>query len=334
MNSQASKGRGRGLGKGKLPRDSRRPSPAKSRVTSTGTAKGGPAVIVQIVGHVMTLEQISNVLLAALWRWQETDVSSPVLTATTMQEIVQHTDFNMSHVPVVIWLSLLVFVEQFLVSSACVVKCKTRLFCWDSDGTRVNSTFSNTAMYTSHRADHRERYGFDQGSSLINSWQHFESVDDGHVFSTVHSMSFTFSGTLCRVGSFCCGRRHALLDTGASRSVGDYMMVQYMIDCLSQNTAPPWLESANPAASFTFAGGEKAHSETRIWLPLPGTRHERSAVHITSSEVTPILLGLDMLREFGLVIDTDSAHCYITKLRCRIPVTVLPSGHLALALTP
>ena len=43
MNSQASKGRGRGLGKGKPPRDSRRPSPAKSRVTSTGATKEGPA---------------------------------------------------------------------------------------------------------------------------------------------------------------------------------------------------------------------------------------------------------------------------------------------------
>ena len=51
----------------------------------------------------------------------------------------------------------------------------------------------------------------------------------------------------------------ALLDTGASRSVGGYMMVQYVIDYLSQNTAPPWLESADPAVSFTFAGGEKAH---------------------------------------------------------------------------
>ena len=64
---------------------------------------------------------------------------------------------------------------------------------------------------------------------------------------------------------------YALLDTGASRSVGGYMMVQYVIDCLSRNSAPPWLESADPAVSFTFAGGEKAHSETRIWLPLPGT---------------------------------------------------------------
>ena len=45
-------------------------------------------------------------------------------------------------------------------------------------------------------------------------------------------------------------------------------------------------------------------------------------------------MGLDMLREFCLVINADSAHCYSAKLRCRIPVTVLPSGHLALALTP
>ena len=69
-------------------------------------------------------------------------------------------------------------------------------------------------------------------------------------------------------------------------------------------------------------------------MPLPGTRHELFAVHIVPSEVTPILLGLDMLREFGLVINADSANCYSTKLRCRIPVTVLPSGHLALVLTP
>ena len=42
------------------------------------------------------------------------DVSSPVLTTTSQQEIVQYSDFNMSLVPVVIWLILLVFAEQFL----------------------------------------------------------------------------------------------------------------------------------------------------------------------------------------------------------------------------
>ena len=43
MSTQAGKGRGRGYEKGKSPRNSRRPAPAKSRLTSTGPAKGGPA---------------------------------------------------------------------------------------------------------------------------------------------------------------------------------------------------------------------------------------------------------------------------------------------------
>ena len=30
------------------------------------------------------------------------------------------------------------------------------------------------------------------------------------------------------------------------------MMVQYVIDCLSRNTAPPWLESTDPAVRFHF----------------------------------------------------------------------------------
>ena len=41
------------------------------------------------------------------------DVSSLVLTATPQQEVVLFSDFTMCHVPVAIWLSLLVFVEQF-----------------------------------------------------------------------------------------------------------------------------------------------------------------------------------------------------------------------------
>ena len=172
-----------------------------------------------------------------------------------------------------------------LVSSACVVKCKTRLFCWDSYRTRVNSTsFSNTATYTSNSADHRERYEIDQGSSFINSLQHFESFDEGHIFLTVHSIPSLSVGVFAEWAAFAVEdvKGYALLGTGAFRSVGGLMMVQHVIDCLSRNTAPQWLESADPAVRSTFAGGEKAHSETRIWLPLPGTRHERFAVHTVS----------------------------------------------------
>ena len=171
MNSQASKGRGRGLGKGKPPRDSPRLSPAKSRVTSTGAAKGGPAhgtriqpgqcLLCRQMGHLArdfsnrgTRDDSGINLKRAFGSFAgmtgDRDVSSPVLTTTTQQEIVQYSDFNMSHVPVEIWLSLFGLcgaVPFPLVSSVCVVKCKTRLFCWDSDGTSQFHLFQHSNVH-------------------------------------------------------------------------------------------------------------------------------------------------------------------------------------------
>ena len=225
------------------------------------------------------------------------DVSLPVLTTTPQQEIVQYSDFNMSHVPVVIWLSLLVFVEQFLfrwchqpaLSSAkhgCSVGTQTepqsipppsstqqrspRTVLITENGMKSTKVFhSSTVCSTLNR------------SMKVTSFRQCTQCPSPSVGIFAEWAAFAVEDV----------KGFALLDTGASRSVGGYMMVQYVIDCLSRNTAPPWLESADPAVSFTFAGGEKAHSETRIWLPLPGTRHERFAVHIVPSEVTPILLG-------------------------------------------
>ena len=99
-----------------------------------------------------------------------------------------------------------------LVSSAYFVKCKTRLFCWDSDGTRANSTsLSNTATNTSDSADHRERYEVDKDFSLFNSVQHLETFDEGNVIAL---KAITFGSHLCRVGSFRGGRRQRLRIAG------------------------------------------------------------------------------------------------------------------------
>ena len=121
--------------KGKPPRDSRRPSPAKSRVTSTGAAKGVPAhgtriqpgqcLLCRQMGHLArdcpnrgTRDDSGINLKRAFCSFRgmtgDKDVSSLVLTTTPQQEVEQYSDFIMSHVPVAILLSLLVFVEQFL----------------------------------------------------------------------------------------------------------------------------------------------------------------------------------------------------------------------------
>ena len=188
------------------------------------------------------------------------DVSSPVLTTTSQQEIVQYSDFNMSHVPVVIWLSLLVFVEQFLflwchqpALSSANYDC--------SVGTQTEPESIPSSSPTQQRTPRTVRIT-ENGK---NSTKVFHSST---VCSTLNrSMKVTSFGRCTQCPSPSVGvfaewaafavedvEGYALLDTVASRSVGGYMMVQYVIDCLSRNTAPPWLESADPAVSFTFAG--------------------------------------------------------------------------------
>ena len=104
-------------------------------MTSTGVAKGGPAhgtriqpgqcLLCRQVGHLArdcpnrgTRDDSEINLKRAFGSFVvmtgDKDVSSLVLTTTPQQEVVQYSDFTMSHVPVANWLSLLVFVEQFL----------------------------------------------------------------------------------------------------------------------------------------------------------------------------------------------------------------------------
>ena len=146
------------------------------------------------------------------------DVSSPVLTTTSQPEIVQYSDFNMSHVPVVIWLSFLVFVEPFLflwchqpASSSAKHDC--------SVGTQTEPESIPPSSPTQQRTPRTVRITENGKNStkvfsLIDSLQHFESFDESHIFWTVHSMSFTFGGSLCRVGSLCCGRRQRIRVAG------------------------------------------------------------------------------------------------------------------------
>ena len=48
---------------------------------------------------------------------------------------------------------------------------------------------------------------------------------------------------------------------------------------------------------------------------------------------TPLLLGADTLRRFGMVVDYAHNQVYSYRLGKEIPVVTLPSGHLAIHLT-
>ena len=131
------------------------------------------------------------------------DVSSLVLTTTPQQEVERGSDFTMSHVPIAVWLSPLIFLEQFLFHwfhRPALSNAKHACSVADADGTRASSTsLSNTATNTTDSADHREWYEVEKDLSLITSMQHLE----------LHSMPY-----LCRVGSFRGGRRQRLCVAG------------------------------------------------------------------------------------------------------------------------
>ena len=137
--------------RGRLPRDSRRPAPAKSRMTSTGTAKGGQAHGTRAhlqPGHCLLCRQIGHLARDCPNRGMRDDsginlkrafgsfvgmagdasslvFTRPVRTTTRQHEVERGSDFTVSHVPVAICLSLLVILEVTdisLVILACAIK--------------------------------------------------------------------------------------------------------------------------------------------------------------------------------------------------------------------
>ena len=54
--------------------------------------------------------------------------------------------------------------------------------------------------------------------------------------------------------------------------------------------------------SFTFAGGATEAASTKICIPH-AQFPQGISVNVVSNESTPFLIGLDVLREYGLVID-------------------------------
>ena len=146
------------------------------------------------------------------------DVSLPVLTTTPQQEIVQYSDFSMSHVPVVVWLSLLVFVEQFLfgwchqpaLSSAkhgCSVGTQAEPQSISPPPPTQQGT-PRTVLITENGMKSTKVFHSSKVCSTLNR------SDEGHIIPTVHAMSYTFSGNLCRMGSLCGGRRQRLCAAG------------------------------------------------------------------------------------------------------------------------
>ena len=122
------------------------------------------------------------------------------------------------------------------------------------------------------------------------------------------------------------------MDGGATSTCASFEVVQLIADSWEPLDKFPDVEGVRPR-EFTFAGGEQSLSKTRVWMPN-NTLDEGIGIHVVPCTETPLLLGTDMLRYYGLVIDYAYNTVYSHRLNRDIPCTLLKSGHLAIRMTP
>ena len=119
----------------------------------------------------------------------------------------------------------------------------------------------------------------------------------------------------------------AILDGGATKTVSGFLSVQPVADQYEGTT----IETTD--VGFTFAGGETEAASTMVCIPH-AEFPQAVSVNVVSNESTQFLIGLDVLREYGLVIDYHYNRVYSHILKRYLPCAILPTGHLALEMLP
>ena len=119
----------------------------------------------------------------------------------------------------------------------------------------------------------------------------------------------------------------AILDGGATKTVSGFMSIQPVADQYEHTT----METTD--VGFTFAGGETEAACANIYIPH-AEFPQGISVNVVLNKSTPYLIGLDVLREYELVIDYHYNRVYSHILKRYFPFAILPTGHLALEMMP
>ena len=113
-----------------------------------------------------------------------------------------------------------------------------------------------------------------------------------------------------------------MLNGGATKTVSEFMSAPPVADQYDDTT----VETTD--VGFTFAGGETEAASTKIWIPDAEFPQEIS-VNVVSNESTPFLIGLDVIREYGLVIDYHYNRVHSHIMKRYLPCAILPTIQLA-----
>ena len=122
-----------------------------------------------------------------------------------------------------------------------------------------------------------------------------------------------------------------ILDGGASRSVGGFDILEKLQK--KYNEVQQEMEVLHSNVGFTFAGGEKADAKTTCIFKPAAFDWQPVGIHAVERP-SPILLGLDNLRHYQLNVDYMYNAVWSHSLGRYLDVELLPSGHLAVDLSP
>ena len=103
----------------------------------------------------------------------------------------------------------------------------------------------------------------------------------------------------------------------------------YAGDCDDELDDTEYTAGTPTDVGFTFAGGETEAASTNICIPH-AEFPQGISVNDVSNESTPFLIGFDVLREHGLVIDYHYNRVSSHILKRDLPRALIPTGHLAL----
>ena len=124
---------------------------------------------------------------------------------------------------------------------------------------------------------------------------------------------------------------YGILDGGATVSCASFEIVQMISDEWEPLGKTTTVEPGN--RNFIFGGGDRATSKIKAVVPNDGLTNGLG-IHVADNINTPLPLGCDVLREYGLVLDYHHNTVYNHILERYIPCKVLSSGHLGLRMIP
>lgn len=96
---------------------------------------------------------------------------------------------------------------------------------------------------------------------------------------------------------------YGILDGGATRTVGGPLAVHEVVD---RTVAKLQIETVEQ--HFNFAGGDTAASSHRLWCPIADD--VEMGIHTVGNHHTPILAGLDFLKEYQVILNYHDNTAY------------------------